>query len=341
MRGKSVILVVAASLILFGAASVMAQSDKTAVNKFYTELRTVVDAKKFSAWDIARMARDNPVAAEKCLAVLNQKAEEDASGSGGFKNLAAVLSDGILLNKKGQDCSVEVVGRLLERSEKQVNVEDKTLFLEKVIQVCPQTRQAYHKLGDLYLSDRRFGLAVATYEKALKFDNEADTVALLNEAKKQLAEYKQSGPITVASAESLLSSNLMAPAPGKLNREVQIRNALQTKRILFAPWSTKIDGDFKAELDTLGAVLKEKMKADSKVALLIEGHADQSGPEEKNLDVSEGRAKAIKEYLINNYQLDPERVQIKGYGFLKPLAPNDSDENRKLNRRVEFKKIDE
>ena len=68
----------------------------------------------------------------------------------------------------------------------------------------------------------------------------------------------------------------------------------------------------------------------------ISGHTDNVGSAASNIRVSEARAKAVVDYLINN-GIPTSRLTYKGYGFDEPIAPNTTEEGRQLNRRVEFK----
>ena len=70
----------------------------------------------------------------------------------------------------------------------------------------------------------------------------------------------------------------------------------------------------------------------------IEGHTDSSGSPALNQTLSENRAKAIMEYLINK-GIDSERLSAKGFGPSNPIGPNDTIEGRAQNRRVELKPI--
>jgi outer membrane protein OmpA-like peptidoglycan-associated protein len=85
------------------------------------------------------------------------------------------------------------------------------------------------------------------------------------------------------------------------------------------------------ELDTLAKHLKENPT----MIIEIRGHTDSHGDSDDNLKLSENRAKAVKEYLISK-KIEPNRIRCKGYGELKPIASNASEETRKHNRRVEF-----
>jgi OOP family OmpA-OmpF porin len=66
----------------------------------------------------------------------------------------------------------------------------------------------------------------------------------------------------------------------------------------------------------------------------LEGHTDSTGPEEYNLNLSQRRAESVKNYLINNFNIDPARLTAVGYGESQPVATNDTREGRQRNRRV-------
>lgn len=70
-------------------------------------------------------------------------------------------------------------------------------------------------------------------------------------------------------------------------------------------------------------------------SLIIAGHTDNVGSANSNLILSQKRAEAVKTYLINK-GIDTQRITAKGFGENMPIAPNDTEENRALNRRVEF-----
>lgn len=73
-----------------------------------------------------------------------------------------------------------------------------------------------------------------------------------------------------------------------------------------------------------------------RVNLSISGHTDSQGKEEANLRLSQARADAIKAYLIYQFKIDAARIEAHGYGSAKPIVNGDTDEDRRLNRRVEF-----
>ncbi|MBS1903213.1 MAG: OmpA family protein [Bacteroidetes bacterium] len=77
------------------------------------------------------------------------------------------------------------------------------------------------------------------------------------------------------------------------------------------------------------------MKANPKMRVEIAGYTDNVGSDAVNRDLSLRRANAVRKYLID-HGIEPGRIIAKGYGAENPIAPNDTDEGRASNRRVEF-----
>ncbi len=82
--------------------------------------------------------------------------------------------------------------------------------------------------------------------------------------------------------------------------------------------------------------ISQFLKANTQIRLEISGHTDNTGSAVYNRQLSEKRARSVYDYLINN-GVDPKRLLTKGYGPDAPVASNDSEEGRTLNRRIEFK----
>jgi len=72
------------------------------------------------------------------------------------------------------------------------------------------------------------------------------------------------------------------------------------------------------------------------VKIEISGHTDNKGTAAYNKTLSENRAKAVVDYLISK-GIFKDRMVSAGFGFDKPVASNDTEEGRQLNRRTEFK----
>lgn len=125
-----------------------------------------------------------------------------------------------------------------------------------------------------------------------------------------------------------------------LNQDIELvtdRGAMVLRvkeKILFDPGSNRLK-------DRAGPVLKKVAELVSPLPLemRIEGHADSSpygASGQTNLDLSVQRAVTVLKYFATNKLLPLQRLSAVGFGAQKPLVPNDSDQNRALNRRVEF-----
>ena len=87
-----------------------------------------------------------------------------------------------------------------------------------------------------------------------------------------------------------------------------------------------------SEIASVAAYLNENQN----VKVEIAGFTDNSGSREHNLDLSLRRAEAVKKALVV-MEIRENRILTKGYGENRPVAPNDNEENRALNRRVEMR----
>ncbi len=87
----------------------------------------------------------------------------------------------------------------------------------------------------------------------------------------------------------------------------------------------------KVELDRLVGILGKYPK----MTIEIAGHTDNVGDDASNLKLSQDRAGAVMKYLLD-HGTAAARLQARGYGESAPVAANDTDEHRQLNRRVEF-----
>jgi len=79
----------------------------------------------------------------------------------------------------------------------------------------------------------------------------------------------------------------------------------------------------------------EVMQRYPTLKVLVEGHTDNTGAPELNAKLSQQRADAVRQYLLGK-GIATERVSAKGVGSERPVAPNDSEEGRAQNRRIEF-----
>jgi len=81
--------------------------------------------------------------------------------------------------------------------------------------------------------------------------------------------------------------------------------------------------------------LADFMKQYPQTTTVVEGHTDSKGSDAYNQNLSERRASAVRDVLVNQYGVDASRVNAAGYGESRPVADNATDAGRAVNRRVE------
>ncbi|GLR19700.1 OmpA family protein [Portibacter lacus] len=104
--------------------------------------------------------------------------------------------------------------------------------------------------------------------------------------------------------------------------------------VTFETGSPNLTADSKYELDNVIKALKENTTITTEVS----GHTDNTGDAAKNMELSQARAMAVMQYLLDN-GIDSSRMNAKGYGQTRPVADNETEEGRQQNRRTEFKII--
>ena len=81
------------------------------------------------------------------------------------------------------------------------------------------------------------------------------------------------------------------------------------------------------------------LNSNPKLSILIVGHTDNQGAYDYNLDLSRRRADAVVKALVAGFKADGRRLRPAGVGMLAPAAPNDAEDGRAKNRRVEIVKL--
>lgn len=139
------------------------------------------------------------------------------------------------------------------------------------------------------------------------------------------------------------SENFALTEPGTLDKPYKLAITLNPmtdataarpivlKNIFFETGSAKLQKESLMEL----ARLKKLLDENPTLNIQINGHTDNIGSEADNLKLSEARAKAVYDHLVQN-GADATRLRYKGFGESVPAATNDTEEGRKMNRRTEY-----
>jgi outer membrane protein OmpA-like peptidoglycan-associated protein len=100
--------------------------------------------------------------------------------------------------------------------------------------------------------------------------------------------------------------------------------------------TNKSDITPESEKTLMGAL--NTLQTHTDIIVEISGHTDDVGKNEYNQKLSERRAESVKGWLVAK-GIKADRILTIGYGEEKPRVANDSDSNKRLNRRIEFKRI--
>ena len=121
----------------------------------------------------------------------------------------------------------------------------------------------------------------------------------------------------------------------KLYDAIAEKGRVSTQGIYFDTGSDRVRPESAPTLKEIAGMLTEH----SDLKLTIEGHTDNVGNAASNQTLSEKRAAAVRQLLIDQYSVDGARLTAKGIGATKPVGSNDTPEGRQNNRRVELVKM--
>ncbi|OGS92816.1 MAG: hypothetical protein A2061_03700 [Gallionellales bacterium GWA2_59_43] len=92
-----------------------------------------------------------------------------------------------------------------------------------------------------------------------------------------------------------------------------------------------IQHEYEASVERLGAYMRKYPDTTA----VIEGHTDEVGTDEYNMQLSQRRANSVVDYLVEHAGIDRSRLKAQGYGKTRPVADNSTDEGKRQNRRID------
>ncbi|MES1221479.1 MAG: OmpA family protein, partial [Bacteroidota bacterium] len=113
---------------------------------------------------------------------------------------------------------------------------------------------------------------------------------------------------------------------------IEVGSVVRLNNVFFDFDKWDLRGESFLELDRVVKLLRENPA----IVIEMSAHTDSKGSDEYNFTLSDNRARSVMEYIVSK-GIDPSRISSHGYGETVPVATNDTDEGRQLNRRVEFK----
>lgn len=129
--------------------------------------------------------------------------------------------------------------------------------------------------------------------------------------------------------EAELRRSLAAAEAASIRREQDLLAVTFKSDVMFDVNSFVLKPGAYDEIDRLAQVLNNYPQT----YIRVEGHTDSTGTEEHNQKLSERRAEAVKNALIGR-NVNPARINTVGFGMSKPIASNDTEAGRQMNRRV-------
>lgn len=211
-----------------------------------------------------------------------------------------------------------------------VEIEETSLTLLKGIVVDEKTRNPILATIELYDNEKNELLAT--------FQSNSSTGRYLV----SLPSGKNYGIAVKADKYLFHSENFILPDSAKYQeiekeialKKMEVGQRIVLRNIFFDFNKATLREESTTELENLLNLLKENPK----MKIEISGHTDNVGSAQYNKKLSESRAQSVVDYLKKK-GVAADRLTFAGYGFDDPIAPNDTEEGRQLNRRTEFKVI--
>ncbi len=242
---------------------------------------------------------------------------------------------------------------LIYESEKRLD--EAARYYQQAISASPRFPHPYVGLADVLRKQGKYAQAAANYRKFLD-------LALETAIRDQYPELKAYVPVienrlqvceqhlapaqtnsvaqadetkTLVTRDSIIATLSKKPAVATRGEAEYPRIAVP---ILFETGSYRISQRSRQQLEEIAAALSSAQLAGCRIG--IEGHTDNVGDAQYNLRLSQHRARAVRDYLVSRYQMDPARFEVHGYGKTRPVASNATSWGRAKNRRVELVNLD-
>ncbi len=156
----------------------------------------------------------------------------------------------------------------------------------------------------------------------------ANTNYAINVSKKGYLFYSENLPIKNIKSTAYTHDVPLIP--------IKIGNSTILRNVFFDTDKYNLKPESRAELNKVIEFLNQYPN----IKIELGGHTDNQGTPQHNQVLSENRARAVYDYLVNVGKISPSRLTYKGYGQYKPIATNSTEEGRAKNRRTELKIID-
>lgn len=220
-------------------------------------------------------------------------------------------------------------------------VEKERLFKEALFLNCTDKQivaKIHNNLADTYENHRRFKEAIVEYKKAIELDSTLATPYIsLGDVYSKVKDFRSANhyygiyrKLTFLKIRGKLVSSL------SLRSSTRAIKAVPSEDLYFGFDEFALTKESERQLEELLAALNDDELREYRFQLA--GHTCSIGSDTYNQGLSERRSKAVKDWLVAN-GYSSSQLQVIGFGEKKPIADNNSEEGRRLNRRVEIRTV--
>lgn len=239
---------------------------------------------------------------------------------------------------------LQAVNNLAVLKEGAGKLDEATELYQKAIKLQTDFAPAHAGLGDVRMAKSDFRGAAAAYKTFLDLmetermeGRQSPLFAHVPIYKERLTDVQRKIDTKQVVSANEIAGSLSSPEISTRNKR-GIRNVMKKPQvdlnINFAKNSDEVTGDSMQQLENVAQALKNNSLTNSKI--VIEGHTDADGGADYNKSLSERRAQKVREILTARYGIPPTRLEIVGRGMSAPVASNQEEFGKALNRRVTF-----
>ena len=211
--------------------------------------------------------------------------------------------------KEAQNLKAEIVQLKKTIDETKSALTDSKNMSKKLSQDLDSTKKANESLTKA-LDEHKSKLAL-TEQENVKFKSDSETIA-----KNQKLIENVSTMFLPSEAEVIKNGDLLT---------------IRLLHINFPQNKTTLETQYFSLLNKVQKAIQTFPQG----TVVIEGHTDGVGDYQKNIELSQGRANAVYQYLLSTMGADAARITVVGLGGSKPIANNSNEESRSKNRRIE------
>ncbi len=212
---------------------------------------------------------------------------------------------------------------------KDVRLEKKALGTIGVHGVVTNISKKAVKNVTINVIDNYSGKAAGSY----KTNNTGEYQFVLKRGQNYNLSYESEGYLMLSENVNMPKDNSYASVEKNVVLQpIKEGSKIVLNNLFFDSNKSKIRKESSVELEKVAKFLKDRPDINIEVA----GYTDSKGDDKSNIKLSEARSKAVMDYLVKKGTAK-SRISFKGYGKEQPVASNDTDAGRQLNRRVELK----